>query len=159
MAKKNFLRMMAMADEVFASRTDDTQLDVNEAVLEHLHRIHPSTVSGREDADGPYIWILLIPTTDELMEQFLADQISERELYERTPIDAPYTAVYLCSAMVLDEYRRKGLAKEVTLEALAAIRKDHSIRTLFAWPFNDEGSRYAKAVSREVGMPLRLKKK
>lgn len=150
----NFERMIQLADEVFATKTDPNQLDINEEVLDHLQAIHPATVSEYDDGKGPVAWILLIPTTTELMSQFIAMRISEKELYELTPLNTRYDAIYLCSAMVLDEYRRKGIAKRLTLRAIESIRHDHPIQSLFVWTFSNEGLLAAKALALETGLPL-----
>jgi ribosomal protein S18 acetylase RimI-like enzyme len=154
----NFERMLQLADEVFASRTDPNQIDVNEGVLNHLRRIHPSTVSAHEEGDGPVAWVLVIPTTKKLMDDFMNGKISERDIYELTPLDIKYDTIYLCSAMVLEEYRRKGLAKELTLNAINAIRKDHPIKSLFVWTFSKEGLDASKAIEKLTGLPLTIKK-
>nr|MBP6681257.1 hypothetical protein [Saprospiraceae bacterium] len=118
MGTSNFERMIQLADDVFAVKNDPDQLDVNQDVLDQLRRIHPATVSEFDDGHGPVAWVLLIPTTLGLMDQFLNHSISEKELYEQTPLDAAYEAIYLCSAMVLEEYRRKGIARQLTLKAI-----------------------------------------
>jgi len=78
-----------MADEVFASRTDPDQLNVDEEVITRLQQIHPATVSEFDDGNGPAAWILGFPTTQDLMNRFLDDKISEVyksaiELYKST---------------------------------------------------------------------------
>ncbi len=154
MPLNNFERMIQLADEVFASRQDINQLNINEEVLAHLRRIHPATVSEHDDGNGPVAWLLLIPTTIDLMNRFLDGRISERELYEMTPLDTAYEALYLCSAMVLEEYRRKGIMKELALNAFKALNKDHAFQSLFVWTFSDEGLLSAEAFAREVSLPL-----
>ena len=89
-----------------------------------MQKIHPATVSEFDDGNGPAAWVLLIPTTTELMHQFLEKKISEKELYALTPLNSTYEALYLCSGMVLEEYRRKGIAKKLTLDAIDPARKD-----------------------------------
>lgn len=153
----NFARMMQLADEVFAVHDDPTQLQVDQDVLEQLQRLHPASVGQQADANGPVAWVLLIPTTAALMEDFLAGKLTEQELFERTPMGAVYEAVYLCSAMVLEEYRRTGLAKRMTLEAIERIRRDHPIHALFCWPFTPGGDALAEVVAQETGLPLRLR--
>lgn len=153
----NFARMMQLADEVFAVHNDPTQLQVDAEVLERLRCLHPASVSEEADAEGPFAWILLIPTTAPLMEAFLAGTLTEQELYEQTPLDAPYEAVYLCSAMVLEEHRRAGLAKRTSLDALQRIQKDHAIRTLFCWPFTTGGDALAAAIAQAAALPLRMR--
>jgi GNAT superfamily N-acetyltransferase len=154
MPLSNFERMIQLADEVFASKSDPNQLDINEEVIDHLRAIHPATVSEYDDGSGPVAWILLIPTTTELMNQFVKGGISEKKLYELTPLNTKYEALYLCSAMVLEEYRRKGIAKQLTLAALESIRKDHPIKSLFVWTFSKEGLLGAKALAQLTSLPL-----
>ena len=154
MSKSNFERMLQLADEVFAVKNDPDQLDVNQEVLERLKRIHPATVSEYDDGNGPVAWVLLFPTTLDLMRQFLDSTISEKELFERTPLDIKYEALYLCSALVLEEYRRKGIAKRLTLKAIEDIRKDHPLKALFVWTFSKEGDLGAEALARYTSLPL-----
>ena len=102
MALSNYERMILLADEVFSSRTDPHQLNVNENVMEHLQLIHSDTISEYDDGNGPVCWILCIPTTLDLMNKFINKEISERELYELTPLNTKYEAIYLCSALLLE---------------------------------------------------------
>jgi ribosomal protein S18 acetylase RimI-like enzyme len=154
MSKSNFERMLQLADEVFAVKNDPDQLDVNEEVLDRLRRIHPATVSEYDDGNGPVAWILLFPTTLGLTQQFLDATISEKELFEKTPLDIKYDALYLCSALVLEEYRRKGIANRLTLAAIESIRKEHTLKALFVWTFSKEGDLGAEALARYTSLPL-----
>lgn len=153
----NYERLIQLAENSFAAHEDPDQLVVDEQILARLRRLHPATVSERADANGPIAWVLLIPTTIDLMEQFLAGAITEKELYERTPDKGPYEAVYLCSALVLEEYRGRGISKELTVEALRRIRKDHPVQVLFNWLFSPEGATVAKAVSERTGLPMHVR--
>jgi GNAT superfamily N-acetyltransferase len=150
----NYERLLALADEVFAVRNDPAQLDVDEAVLDRLRRIHPASVQEKTTPEGPIAWLLLIPTTQALMDAFVHERITERELYDRTPVGAPYNAVYLCSGLVLPEHRRKGVARELALQALEAIRHDHPIRALCVWTFSEAGRAGARALAAASGLPL-----
>lgn len=152
--KSNYERLIALADEVFAVRNDPDQLDVNESVMEKLHDIHPATLSDKDFGHGPILWILLIPTTVVLMNQFLNHEINEKQLYELTEPGQAYDAIYLCSALVLEEYRNKGYAKEVTLHAIKEIRNDHPIKVLFYWPFTEGGMYSARSIAKELELPL-----
>ena len=143
-----------MANEVFATKSDPDQLDVDENVIAHLKEIHVATVSEMADDKGPVIWILLIPTTKALMDQFIAREITEQQLADLTPAHSSYEAIYLCSAMVLEEYRHKGLAKKMTRDAIHKMREDHPIETLFVWPFTEEGNGLADAIAKAANLPL-----
>jgi len=154
MSKSNFERMIELSDEVFSSRTDPDQLNVNENVMEHLERIHPDTISEYDDGNGPVCWILCIPTTMDLMTQFIHKEISERELYELTPLHTKYEAIYLCSALLLEEFRGKGIAQRLGVKAIENIKIDHPIKALFTWSFTKEGEKLSEKVSELVGLPL-----
>lgn len=150
----NFERMLQLAEDVFAYKSDPNQLDVDQEVMEKLHRIHPATVSEFDDGNGPVAWVLLIPTTLDLMYRFLNHEISEKELFELTPEDSVYEALYLCSALVLEEYRRKGITKQLTLTAIENIRKDHPLKALFVWAFSKEGDLASDAIAHLTSLPL-----
>ena len=154
MALSNFERMIQLSEEVFSSRTDPDQLNVNESVMEHLQLIHPSTISEYDDGNGPVCWILCIPTTLDLMTQFINQKISERELYELTPLNTKYEAIYLCSALLLEEFRGKGIAQGLAVEAIESIKVDHSIKALFMWAFSKEGEKLADKISGLMSLPL-----
>lgn len=150
----NLERMIRLADEFFAAKNDSSQISVTEGDREKLQRLHPATLSQQIEGDGPVAWILLIPTTEDLMERFLTKGINEQELLNLTPLGAKYDAVYLCSALVLPEFRGKGIAKRVASDAIREIQKSHPIRSLFFWEFSPEGGSLADAVARETGLPV-----
>jgi GNAT superfamily N-acetyltransferase len=147
-------RLLQLAEEVFAVRSDPEQLDVDERVLERLRRLHPASVQEEAVAEGPVAWVLLIPTTRAMMDDFVAGRITERALYERTPEHGPYQAVYLCSGLVLPEYRRRGIAARLAVRAVEAMRRDHPIAALCSWAFTPEGQAAARALAVRTGLPL-----
>ena len=154
MSKSNFERLIELSDEVFSSRTDPDQLNINENVMDHLQLIHPDTISEYDDGNGPVCWILCIPTTLDLMNKFINKEISERELYELTPLNAKYEAIYMCSALLLEEFRGKGIAQRLGMKAIENIMLDHSIKALFFWSFSKEGEKLADKASGLLGLPL-----
>lgn len=151
----NLDRMIQLADEFFATKSDPNQISVTASVMDRLRQIHPATLTQQDDGDGPVAWMLLIPTTQELMEQFIDREVSEQELLEKTPLRGEYEAVYLCSALVLPEYRGRGLAKRLMCTAVKFIAVDHPIKTLFYWAFSSEGEKLASSVARALHLPLR----
>ncbi|HEX9005858.1 MAG TPA: hypothetical protein VF889_01095 [Bacteroidota bacterium] len=159
MGKSNFERMISLVDEVFATRRDPDQISMNEAQREKLARLHPATLTQQSDENGPVAWILVFPTTRELMDKFVEGTLSERNLLAETPFDVAYTALYLCSALVLPEYRRKGLARRLTIDAVRSIQRTYPIEVLFFWPFTREGDLLAKSVAAELRLPLRERRR
>jgi GNAT superfamily N-acetyltransferase len=157
MSNTYFERLIQLADSVFSVRTDPDQLDVNQEVLEHLEQLHPYCVSEWNEDAGPVCWVLLFPTTTELMHLFLENEINEKQLYERTPLSAKYDCIYLCSALVLEEFRRKGIASQLSLKAIEEIRKDYAINSLFAWTYTAEGEIVAKSIASKCKLPLLIR--
>jgi hypothetical protein len=149
-------RMLKLVDEVFAVRTDPEQIDVDEDVLEKLRMLHPATVSEYND-DGPAAWLLIFPTTLENMKKFLSNEITEKQLLEKTFPGETFDAIYLCSVVVLEEYRRKGIAGKMALDAIEKIKGNHPIRYLYAWIFTEEGRTWAEDIARKSGLPLKEK--
>jgi len=154
-AESNLQRMIQLAEEFFETKNDPDQISVSEEVMSVLQKIHPATLSEKKDENGPIVWILVLPTTLRLMEEFVGEQINERELLEKTPIGVKYEAVYLCSALVLPEHRGKGFARGLAIDAVRSIQEDHSIKSLFCWPFSAEGERLANSIARGLNLPLR----
>jgi len=154
MSEDNLARMIALAEEFFDMKNDPDQLSVDTRTMEQLREIHPCTMSEESDENGPIAWMLVIPTTGALMEEFIRGGINERELLERTHPGKTYDALYLCSALVLPEYRGKGLAGRLASRAVRSILKDHPIRSLFYWGFSPAGDALAASVAREFSLPL-----
>ncbi len=154
MTLSNYERIIQLSDEVFSSRTDPDQLNVDEKVMERLELIHPDTLSEFDDGNGPVCWILCIPTTLDLMSKFIDQKISERELYELTPLNTKYEAIYLCSALLLEEFRGKGIAQKLAVQAIENIKTDHTIKALFFWAFSKEGEKLAEKLSGLMDLPL-----
>jgi hypothetical protein len=154
MQENNLERMIQLAEKVFAVKSDPEQLDINPEVRERLIKIHPDTISQESNENGPIAWILVIPTTKELMNDFLEKKISEKEMFEKTPLNTMYDALYLCSALVLEEYRRKGITKKLLLKVTQNICKDHPIKYLFTWPFSLAGDMVSEEIARITSLPL-----
>jgi GNAT superfamily N-acetyltransferase len=148
-------RMIGLAESFFDTKNDPAQLSITQEVIDRLRRIHPRSMTEVGDEEGPYVWIIVIPTTTATMEEFLRGAIDEEALLGRTLPGTACDALYLCSALVLPEFRGRGLALRAVCDAVQAIRKDHPLRTLYYWAFSEEGRRLAAAVGRETGLPVR----
>lgn len=154
MSLTNLERMMKLAEEVFDVRNDPEQLSINPEIMERLKKLHPATISEYNEGEGPIAWVLVIPTTTDLMNQFLMGDINEKELFEMTSPEAQFDSLYLCSALVLEEYRRKGITKQLCSTAIEKIRKDYPLKSLFVWSFSKEGEISAESIAHSVGLPL-----
>ena len=150
--------MIRLAEEFFDAKNDPEQIAVDEAVMERLQALDPASLAQEANEDGPIAWGLGIPTMEEIMHRFLAGSINERELLELTSAGRSYEAVYLCSALVLPEFRKKGMARKLTVNSIREILARHPVRTLFYWSFSEEGTRLAESVASAVNLPLLRRK-
>lgn len=159
MMNENLERMIRLAGEFFETKNDPAQISINAKSMAQLKRIHPATMTERRTKKGPVAWILVIPTTHDLMKQFISKQINEQELLYATPLRTTYDALYLCSALVLPEHRGKKYAKQLTIKAIKAIQKRHRIKSLFYWGFSVAGKKLAESVAKECALPLSRRKR
>lgn len=150
----HFERMIRLATEFFSTKNDPEQLDVTPEVMEQLEHIHTATLSEEIEGDGPVVWILLIPTTADTMQKFLSGHYSESQLLSHTRPGETFTCIYLCSALVLPEFRRQGRAFRTALHAIREIRKDHPIEQLYCWSFSQEGKALAHQLAETERLPL-----
>ncbi len=65
-----------------------------------------------------------------------------------------FTSVYLCSALVLPEFRGKGLAKKIVCDSIRAIQKDLPVEELFVWAFSMEGKELARNIALSTKLTL-----
>jgi predicted GNAT family acetyltransferase len=155
---ENLERMIKLAEEFFKTKNDPDQISINKRSMARLGRIHPSTMTERKNKKGPIAWMLVIPTTHNLMNKFVAKEITEQQLLYKTPLRTTYDALYLCSALVLPEQRGKGFAKRLAMKTVKSIKRQHRIKYLFYWAFSVEGKRLAKSIAKACDLPLYARK-
>ena len=154
MSKENLVRMIRLAEEFFGAKHDPDQIQIDERILARLKKIHPASITDKSTRNGPVAWMLVLPTSHRLMDLFITKQITERELLRRTHAGKTYDAAYLCSALVLPEYRGKGLAQRLMIQAIKSIQKQHPIQFLFYWSFGIAGEKLAETVAHKLRLPL-----
>jgi hypothetical protein len=153
----NEARMYELIDDVFDTQNDSTQLRFSENDIEKLISLSPHTLQEAANEDGPYAWISVFPTSLDLMNQFVSEQINERQLFDLTNKEDSNEVVYLCSAIVLPEFRNQGLALKFTIQAIEALQLSYPIRVALVWPFSDNGLRLAEKAAEACGLSLRAR--
>ena len=142
------------SEKVFGTDQDPDQMPINEATYEKLVALHPATTLYRTNERGePIAWVVVFPTTKELMEQFLTSQINERQLFDLTVPGSKFDSLYLCAAITLPEYQRSGLAIGLLKEAIDAISQGHELQ-LFGWAYAKEGRYLGEKLQQELGRTI-----
>jgi hypothetical protein len=57
-------------------KNDPDQLQVNDAVQDQLHQLHPACLTEVTNEDGPILWLLLFPCHSKNVEAFLKDELN-----------------------------------------------------------------------------------
>lgn len=157
--EKIISEILSKTDEVFGVSDDPFQIPVTKEAWDKMMSLHPDSILYRSDgADNLMGWLGMVPTTKELMNKFINGEISEREMFNMTEKQNISEALYLGGVVVLPEYRRKGLAKELLKEAIRNFRKINPQIILFYWAFSNEGKKLAEKVSRELHIEILAKK-
>jgi hypothetical protein len=157
MEKANYQRLLELADQLFNTKSDPEQLDVNEAVINTLHQISPVLVYEHQIDQEAVAWVTLIPSNEALTEAFINGGLTEKTYFEKSVELKQFDTIYLCSAIVLEEFRHQGIVSQQCKKAIELMRQNHPIKQLAAWPFTTEGLECANSIARQVGLPLILK--
>ena len=153
--------LMREAENFYNTKTDPDQMPINEESGKKLAKIHPSWLTvGISDDDKVIGAAVIMPTQKELGEQFVAGNITEKELLEKTIPAKYYDAYYLCSILVLPEQRRKGNGTIISLAAIRRTAGDQLAgKYFFAWPYSDEGERLMEDIKKRLGIEIFVRSK
>lgn len=157
MEKSNYQRLLQLVDELFNTKSDPDQLDVNEAVINTLQQISPVLVYEHQMAQEAVAWVTLIPSNETLTEAFINGSLTEKTYFEKSVELKQFDTIYLCSAIVLEEFRHQGIVSQHCKMAIENMCRHHSIKQLAAWPFTTEGLNCAKSIASKLELPLILK--
>ncbi len=104
----------------------------------------------------------IVPCNVGIMERFLSNKITERELFDECKNKITYDnfdAIYLCSSFIKKKYRGRGLAIQGRIKSINKIIGGRKIKPiLFSWPQTIEGGKSVKRTAQELGFHLKLKK-
>ena len=153
----NYQRLLELADQLFNTKSDPEQLDVNEHVIETLQHIDPVLIYEHQFEQEAVAWITLIPSNKVLTEAFLQGVLTEKMYFEKSVALSTFDTIYLCSAIVLEAFRHKGIVSQHCKAAIEQMCLKHKIEQLAAWPFTTEGLNCAKAIAQKLELPLLLK--
>lgn len=151
-------KMDSIAESIFRTSRDADQIPVTKESGRKLDKLTPHWIQYElDEKENPISWVVVLPTSLDLMEKFLKGEITERQLLDLTKPQEIYQAIYLCAAITIPKYRRKGLAIKLLKKAIDSI--PHTEDTvLFAWPYSKEGAEVIKKLETELGVKVLIKK-
>lgn len=149
-----FKNELEISERFFGTETDPTQIPMTQSSTNKLTAIHPDTVLHKfDEAGNPIGWSVIIPTSLEVMNKFLAREITEKQLLDLAAAEKKREALYLCNAFVLPEHRRKGYAKALWQEGIRKLSLGKDL-PLYYWAYSEEGRALANSLSRELGKTI-----
>lgn len=152
-----FEKVLKISEEFFGTESDPEQMPISQESADKLTSIHPDSIVYKFDDEGnPIAWAVVVPTSREVMDRFLNKEISEKELLDEAAKEKKLEALYLCAAFVLPEHRRKGIARELLIEAInKTTGKDVP---MYCWIYSPEGEKLANSVSEHFNKPFSFRK-
>jgi hypothetical protein len=151
------IKMAELEEDFFHTKDDPTQADTTLECSHQLLRLHPSAIKGIIKDGEPISWVITMPTSRELAERFLKDEITEHELLDVTEPRDVYDALYLLIAFTVPEHRGNRYTAGLFEQAIREI--PHTSDTLFvSWPFSEGGKKVLERVEKDLGISISLKK-
>ena len=142
-----------MAEALFGTANDPDQIPVTDESLHRLRALAPDTVLQLRVDGQLAAWVVAVPTTRDIMERFLAGHCTEADVLTATAPAAIYAACYLCAAVTLPRFRRRGYAGRL-VRALAARLPLAADAVWFGWPTTAEGAACAPYLPAIVPGPV-----
>ena len=151
--------MLELGEKFFGTKKNPTQIPITMRSLRKLLRLHPKAFVYKTNKNGnPVSWVVTVPITKRLMDEFLAGRITEKQLFDMTESQERYEAIYLCSSFTVPEHRKKGYAMELLIDAIKSIPMKDKLQ-LFSWPITKEGETLVKRIGERFKTKVLIQKK
>jgi hypothetical protein len=154
--KKDWQEVGKIAEAYFKTHEDPEQAQITEERAAWIRKEFPECLNLMKSENKVIGVTFVLPCTNELMNQFLSKEINEEDLFVQIQNKMNYDnleTIYLCSAIVIPEFRRKGLALQGTIKSIEKILEKRNIRpTLFYWAYSKEGLSLAKRVAKALNL-------
>ncbi len=152
----------ALAEAYFTTHQDPDQIPVNEENRRWIYEHIPECLNIIRDDEKIVGFSFILPTSYQIMEAFLSKKINEAKMFEEVKSSWSNTfidAIYLCSAVVVPAYQRKGLASRAMTASIRQFTEKTGIKpSLFYWKFSVAGERLALHVAQNLKLELRHRK-
>ena len=118
------IKTSKLAEDYFGMDDDPSQMkatDESRKWVMSKGKFYNNIIRDGKDIIG---FTFMLPTTTNLMNLFIENKITESELFENIKnlgIEEKPEAIYLCSAFIKPEYRRKGYVTNAYVKAINKI--------------------------------------
>ncbi|HVY01836.1 MAG TPA: hypothetical protein VHA12_03675 [Candidatus Nanoarchaeia archaeon] len=159
-SRKDFDITSKMSEDFFGMTTDSEQFQASEENKDFLFKHLKNFVNIIRFNKEVIGYSFIIPSNKKLMSLFLKGKITESELFDRVKSEKinenNFDCLYLCSAIIKEEHRGKGLSIEGFKKLIVNLIKirGNVKPDLFFWEYSKEGSIVAKKISEHFGFNL-----
>lgn len=153
--EKDVEKMNKIAVEFFGTE-DKTMVDPTTENAKKMIVLEKNTFVYYKKDDEPISWSLVLPTSKENARQFLAEEITERELFDKSAENPSFESLYLFAAVTVPNYRKKGLGSSLMKYQIDYFKKKYQIKDFYAWTLSKEGKALIKSLKRDVEPTIRF---
>lgn len=158
-SRKDFYDAVKLHVEEFEVESDFEQIQEEDVPYEKLIKNDCEEECILKDHDVVIGSTFVILTSIDIMNLFLQGKITERELLFESRKIKSYNSIYLCSSIIIQEYRRFGLifeAGKILLKKI--IEKNNFNPVIFGWTFSEAGSNLLKKTAKHFNLEYFEKK-
>lgn len=160
---QDILETIPFAEKYFGAESDPAQLQPTLAKCKWILKNIPECITVIRDGPTLVGFIFTFPTSRESMRSFLSHRLSENELFNETQKKfgrEPLSSFYLCSALILPKYRRRGIALGSVERSIRAwTKRTRTKPMLFVDPFSREGRKVSRVLASRMKLPLKMRPK
>jgi len=149
-------KTLDIAEQFFGSQEHPDYIPITRESDQKFERINPNFMVYKLKDGEPISWILVLPTSLDLMNKFIKGDINERQLLDLTKPEEKFEALYLCSAFTVPEYRKQGYVIEMFKGVVKTIPLKDNF-SLFAWPVTKEGRKLTEKLESVLGHKILIK--
>lgn len=147
-----------LAEKYFGTRKDPEQMPTDEKASNWILHNIPECVNVIKNNGEIIGFSFIMPCNEELMKQFISKKLNESQLYKEIKKKITYknfTTIYLCSAFVKPDYRKKGLASKAVMKSIEKIMKNNKIPTLFFEAYSEDGRKTVEAMAKKLKIQVK----
>ncbi len=158
---KDNIQTGKLAEQYFKMETSPDQIPATLRNVKWTNKNIPDCANAIKDNNKIVGFTFIIPSTKRLMEDFISKRITENQMFEQIKKKVNYgnfEAIYLCSAFIKPEYRKKGMAFEAFIKSIKKITCKRKVKPiLFYWKFTEEGEGLSKKIAKKLGLKIKMR--
>ncbi|OGG55354.1 hypothetical protein A3D62_02270 [Candidatus Kaiserbacteria bacterium RIFCSPHIGHO2_02_FULL_49_11] len=153
--EKELQNLLQFVEPFFQTESDPNQIPTTTEAYRKILSLDPHSVALRADQSGRIVsYAAVLPTTNELMNKFLNHEITEREMFEATQLQAIPESLYLMAIAVAKDFKGKGDVFGMMRDIITHFKDRNQDLKLFVWEFSEEGKRFVSLLEKRYDLSI-----